>query len=281
MPAPRVLHANGRRRRRPSPGTGIHPAAIDCNTPPFASRRPPSRLYELRKFARRNRVLVAVLLAVFLGLAAAAGGLALGYNAAKAAHEATVAQAVESSYLHLLKKIRVEQRLVKAAGDRGQPRLCDAPALKDLDEVTRDAETIKTVAGARDATRLFAQLVELSSVQLAVEHWYTATLRGFYGECLTDMRRLPEARAQLARSYDDLRTALGPTNKRLSKAIVRLYSVCDAAGDHATALQWFSRMPPAAAPEAEPALPASDTPPAASPPETQPASPPASAPAPP
>ncbi len=245
------------------------------------TRRPPSRLYELRKFARRNRVLVAVLLAVFLGLAAAAGGLALGYNAAKAAHEATVAQAVESSYLHLLKKIRVEQRLVKAAGDRGQPRLCDAPALKDLDEFTRDAETIKTVAGARDATRLFAQLVELSSVQLAVEHWYTATLRGFYGECLTDMRRLPEARAQLARSYDDLRTALGPTNKRLSKAIVRLYSVCDAAGDHATALQWFSRMPPAAAPEAEPALPASDTPPAASPPETQPASPPASAPAPP
>ena len=43
MPAPRVLHANGRRRRRPSPETGIRPAAIDCNRPLFASRRPPSR----------------------------------------------------------------------------------------------------------------------------------------------------------------------------------------------------------------------------------------------
>src|SRR5215472_6561105 len=159
---------------------------------PIAAR-PPSASYQLRKFARRNKALVAGVAAVFVVLIG--GVIASTWEATRARRAERVAEAVNDF-------LRNDLLAQASANTQARPDTKPDPDLKVRTALDRAAGRI---AGKFDQ-------------QPEVE----AAIRDTIGQAYTDLGLYPEARKQLERALELHRRVLGAQNPETLKTISRL-----------------------------------------------------------
>ena len=175
------------------------------------TRRPPGFLYEWRKFARRNKLLVAAVLAIMTGLVA------------------TVVNTTAA--LERAKRTRAEKQREAEIRDALIWLMTDPNAPADEDNVVgrlplvaqrRMARERLEAKNYREAERDYAQLIRVVEFLMPKGGWYLATLRGEHGECLTYLRRFEEAERELLASAEGLKAARGEDHPATREAVRRL-----------------------------------------------------------
>jgi len=174
--------------------------------------RPPSTLYQLRKFARRNRLLVgglAVLLAVLL-----AGVVASTWQARKATREAAKAGAV-SGFLHEMFAAASPMSMTREDPEKGR----DVTVLQILDGASQRLE--------RDA--------------LAGQPLVEAAIRETLGETYHDLGDYAAAETDLVRSLDLREQLLGPRHPEVAESLHGLARLRHTQGEFDQAEALFRR----------------------------------------
>jgi tetratricopeptide (TPR) repeat protein len=159
---------------------------------PIAAR-PPSASYQLRKFARRNRALVAGVAAVFVVLIA--GIIGSTWEAARARRADQIAQAVNN---FLQNDMLAQASAAAQSGPSTKPN----PHLE-----------VRTALD-RAAARIGGKFERQPEVEAAI--------RDTIGQTYIDLGLYPEARTQLERALELRRRVLGAENPETLKTIRRL-----------------------------------------------------------
>ena len=75
-----------------------------------------------------------------------------------------------------------------------------------------------------------ASLVETTRRALPPDHWFAATVQGFYGKCLMALERYAEAEQQVLAAYEAVNGALGAEDRRTRTLLERLVELYEAWG---------------------------------------------------
>jgi hypothetical protein len=199
---------------------------------PITARRP-TKLYEWSKFARRNKGLVATLVAVLLGLVTTIVGTSIGLVEAREAGD----------------EVREVNRMLMLlmADDDPNAVLRRRNAL----ELWRTAAERRLIEGhVQEAQVEYAQLVRAAERLLPPGYWYLADLKGQHAECLQQLGRFGEAEAEMLASYESLRADPGETHLKTIEAVRRLIRLYDAWGKPTKVAEWSARLPGSPAPGA-------------------------------
>jgi tetratricopeptide (TPR) repeat protein/predicted Ser/Thr protein kinase len=173
---------------------------------PIAAR-PPSTRYQLQKFARRHKAVVAGTAAVFLVLAA---------GVVVSTWEAVRARAAESAAVEQRQRADQEAAAAKAVNDFLQnDLLAQASAANQSSSSAKPDPDLKVrTALDRAAARIRGKFGQQPEVEAAV--------RATIGQTYLDLGLYPEARTQLERALEIQRRVLGTANPKTLKTMSRL-----------------------------------------------------------
>ena len=175
--------------------------------------RPPSATYQLQKFARRHKALVAGVAAVFVVLIA--GIIASTWEAARARRAEQAARTAEQA-------ARIESATAKAVSDFLQnDLLAQASANSQSRPDTQPDPDLKVrTALDRAAARISGKFNEQPMVEAAI--------RQTIGSTYVDLGSYPEAQRQMERALDLRHRVLGeehPDTLRTMNDLADLYSI--------------------------------------------------------
>jgi len=213
---------------------------------PIAARQP-SKLYEWAKFAKRNKGLVATLLAILIGLVSTTVGTMIGL--VQAGRAKADLHDLAAAFVFLSDQLASSQAPGEGADGTAETlrERTSFVRLRNALEVGRQAAERTFIEGrTAQAEADYAKLVKMAEVIFPAGYWYTARLRGEHGECLASMRRFSEAEPQLLASYEQLLTASGPEHPLTIEAMRRLVRLYKAWGRPAKASEWNALLPPPA-----------------------------------
>lgn len=201
---------------------------------PIMARRP-SKLYELVKFTKRNKGLVALFMAVVLGLSGTVVGTSTMYVRAKLAEEQARTQADATR--------RLAELIVGAGpgtGEESDDRTTPSPAVRraPLATLRSHAWGLLSQGHLEEAERAYSQLVKLAKAVLPPDNWYVAELQGEYGECLLRLGRHAQAELALLGSHEGLLSSRGAQHPHTIEAVQRLVRLYHAWGHFETADHW-------------------------------------------
>ncbi|MEW6200005.1 MAG: serine/threonine-protein kinase [Planctomycetota bacterium] len=191
---------------------------------PIMARRP-SKLYELAKFTKRNKALVALFAAIVLGLSGTVVGTSTMYIRAKLAQEEARSQAEANRRL-------AELIVGTAPGETTDERSEPSPAVRraPLATLRNHAWGLLSQGQLEEAERAYSYLVKLAKAVLPAGNWYLAELQGEYGECLIRLGRYPQAELPLLSSYEGLLSSRGAQHPHTVEAVSRLIRLYNAWG---------------------------------------------------
>jgi tetratricopeptide (TPR) repeat protein len=179
------------------------------NDEPIAAR-PPSASYQLGKFARRNKALVAGIAAVFVALLV--GVIASTWEAARARRAEQIAGAVNNF-------LQGDLLAQASANTQARPDTKPDPDLK-----------VRTALD-RAAVRITGKFDRQPEVEAAI--------RDTMGQTYLELGLYPEARAQFERALELHRRALGEQNPKTFKTIRRLGTIAYVQGKYPEAEALF------------------------------------------
>jgi len=175
--------------------------------------KPASTGYQLRKFARRNKVLVAGIGAVFITLVV--GIVVSTWQAVRARRAELHAQAETATAQAVVDFLQNDLLAQASANKQAGPKTKPDPDLKVRTALDRAAERV----GDR-----FEKQPEVE-----------AAIRFTIGQTYTDLGLYPEARKQLEQALDLRRKVLGAENPQTLRTAVKLGQVTDFLGKYAEA----------------------------------------------
>ena len=179
---------------------------------PIAAK-PASTRYQLRKFAQRNKVLVAGIGAVFLTLVV--GVVASTWEAVRARRAELHAQAETATAQAVVDFLQNDLLAQASANKQSGPKTKPDPDLKVRTALDRAAERV----GDR-----FEKQPEVE-----------AAIRSTIGQTYMDLGLYPEARRQLEQALDLCRKVLGGENPQTLRTAVKLGQLTDSLGKYAEA----------------------------------------------
>jgi len=179
---------------------------------PIAAK-PASTRYQLRKFAQRNKVLVAGIGAVFLTLVV--GVVASTWEAVRARRAELHAQAETATAQAVVDFLQNDLLAQASANKQSGPKTKPDPDLKVRTALDRAAERV----GDR-----FEKQPEVE-----------AAIRSTIGQTYMDLGLYPEARRQLEQALDLCRKVLGGENPQTLRTAVKLGQLTDFLGKYAEA----------------------------------------------
>ena len=220
---------------------------------PILARRP-STAYQVRKFARRNRGLVAAGMVLAFGVVAGVGGIVLGFGEAvsqrrlaeKRADEARVAQeAAEAERARAEQSVAMKEAIIgfvnmDLLGQAARERMgrdvtvkqaVDAAAVS-LDDWFEDALQVRaavrnSVAGIYDslseyeaAEAQYLRAIEEFTESLGEDAELTDQARQDLGRMYRRLSRLDEAAAIMGPLYERYRDRYGPKDERTLRALI-------------------------------------------------------------
>ena len=181
--------------------------------------RPASASYQLRKFARRNRALVAGVAAVFVVLVA---GVVVSTREAVRARAAEQRANSEAAAAKAINDFLQNDLLAQAsASNQSRPNSKPDPDLKVRTALDRAAERI---------TGKFDKQPEVE-----------AAIRDTMGQTYQDLGLYPEARKQLERALDLYRRVLGAENPKTLRTMYRLGDTAQIQGKYPEAEALYSQ----------------------------------------
>ena len=204
--------------------------------------RPPSRAYQFRKFARRNKVLVGAVSAVALALCAAVLGLSQAVvTAQQQRDDAKVAEATERALRISIEHARDKEMTQRTEAQR-QSRI--AKAVNDFLNDDLLAQADPGNQPDRDITLRAA--LDRAAVKVAErfadEPEVQASIRLSLGRTYQNLGEHDAAEPQLREAWNLYKTALGEDDERALTAESSLADLMRLNGDYASAEQMVRRV---------------------------------------
>jgi tetratricopeptide (TPR) repeat protein/tRNA A-37 threonylcarbamoyl transferase component Bud32 len=196
--------------------------------------RPPSALYQLRKFARRNKALVGA--AAFAFAALSFGVIVATWQAVQARAEATKATAISQYFMDLFAlanpaeqtnemlstevgpRIRTIARLMDEAGISLETALAEWPEVQ-ADLYFRLGRTYWGLGRMDAVVPHLRRAYELRAAALGESHPDTLAVLNYWGGWISENQgRYKEAEQLHRRAYEGLESSLGPNDRRTISA---------------------------------------------------------------
>ena len=204
---------------------------------------PPSRLYRLSKFVRRNRVGVAASIVVLVAVTAGLTGMA--WQRARAQNEARLA----GNVIQMLGDIFGAAAAGTNPADRVDPDHLDAVAAELLGNVFANQPEVhgkllgsiafmyRTVGRPADAVKTWERSLSLRSAALGAEHPETLVTMNYLAEVLLQQGEWTRAEMFSRRAHEASLRTLGEDNRITLKATVALGTVLRQRGVYTEAEQ--------------------------------------------
>jgi serine/threonine protein kinase len=210
---------------------------------PIAARRP-SKLYEWRKFAQRNKGLVATLSAVLLGLVGTIVGTSVGLVQARDAERHAREQAENAEFLTelVLAAIDVDEMPTTEGEADGDRPAIPVVQRRPLEKKRAEAAGLLLQGKLDEAEAIYQRLVDISKLIFPEGNWYVAQLQGEYGECLARQGKFADAEENLLASYAGLRAAVGEERDLTIEAIKRLIRLYNNWRRPLEASEWMDQL---------------------------------------
>jgi serine/threonine protein kinase len=203
---------------------------------PITARRP-SKVYEWSKFAKRNKGLVGVVLALLLGLTSTTIGT---YTGLVRAREAEIHMAEVADTNKKLTALLVGDDPIALAGAGDSSTVYRRNLLEGL-RIT--AQQMVRDGRLEEAEAEYATLIKTARMVLPQQpNWYLARLYGEHGECLMKLGRYAQSELPLLTSYEHLQTLYGDEHSLTLDAIRRLVQLYQAWGKPGQAAEWAGRL---------------------------------------
>ncbi|MCC5822650.1 MAG: tetratricopeptide repeat-containing serine/threonine protein kinase [Phycisphaerales bacterium] len=228
---------------------------------PILARRP-STVYQIRKFARRNRGLVAAGVLVAVGLCAGVAGLVVGLGEAvrqrAAAEEQTIEAERHARIAMAINRFVNMDLLGQAARERMGRGVTVKEAVDEAasaldqrfeEELEVRAAIRNSVAGIYDslseyeaAESHYLRAIEEFSSALGDDAELTHQARQDLGRMYRRLSRLDEAAAIMGPLYERFRERFGPADERTLRALIDLASVNADRGDFDLGFEMLDRF---------------------------------------